>query len=282
MLLLALLLTGACSSYYFYPMQEMLRTPAELGLPYDDLTFTTRDNVRLHGWRLHAQPPYTSPRGIVFFLHGNAENISTHIGSVYWLPEQGYEVILLDYRGYGRSEGTPDFPQVYDDVDAAYRWLQAHHNTATPVFILGQSLGAAIGAYYFSQLPRDQIIYSGVVLDAVFSGHRDIAQDALRRSIITWPFQFIVPLLVPHDFDPKAHIAKLAPTPLLFFHSPDDTVIPYRQGETVFQRAGEPKTWITTSGPHIATFNYATNRRTLLDFFERNGALSPSANPQTD
>ena len=109
-----------------------------------------------------------------------------------------------------------------------------------------------------------------VALGAVFSGHRDIARDVAGRSIITWPFQFIVPYFVPKDYDPKAHIAGFAPTPLLFFHSPEDQVIPYQQGEVVFSQAGEPKAWITTAGPQIATFNYKANRERLLQFFDAN------------
>ena len=93
-------------------MKEIVQTPDKGGLTYRDISVTTRDNLRIHGWLLEAE----KPKGIVFFLHGNAENISTHIGSVYWLPEHGYDVLLMDYRGYGLSEGKPDFPDVYLDV----------------------------------------------------------------------------------------------------------------------------------------------------------------------
>lgn len=272
-------LSSACSSFYFYPMKELVRTPQDIGLQYEVVELTTTDNVKLHNWLIKAE----QPRGVVLFLHGNAENISTHIGSVYWLPEQGFDVLLLDYRGYGRSEGVADFPQVYLDVDAAYHWVaQYAEQRELPLFILGQSLGGAISSYYFSTLAPAERRFNAVALDAVFSGHSDIARDVASRSIITWPFQFIVAHLVPQDFDPKAHIANLAPTPLLFFHSPDDEIIPFRQGQKVFERAQEPKQWITTAGPHIATFNFKQNRAHLLQFFDEHGALNPSAHPQTD
>ncbi|HVL02245.1 MAG TPA: alpha/beta fold hydrolase [Dongiaceae bacterium] len=279
LLLVMVNLTSACSGFFFYPMKPLIHTPAEADIPYEDLAFTASDGVKLHGWLLHA----AQPRGVVLFLHGNAENISTHIGSVYWLPEQGFDVVLLDYRGYGRSEGEPDFPEVYSDADAAYRWTLSYaeeHNL--PVFILGQSLGAAISSYYFSTLPKADMQFKAMALDAVFSGHRDIARDVASRSFITWPFQFIVPWFVPKDYDPKAHIAGVSPIPLLFFHSPDDQVIPYKQGELVFQQAKDPKEWFTTRGPHIATFNFPENRQKLVQFYEANGALSPTSHPQTD
>lgn len=273
------LLSSACSSFYFYPMKELVRTPTDINLNYDVVELTTSDNIKLHTWLIKAE----RPRGVVLFLHGNAENISTHIGSVYWLPEQGFDVLLLDYRGYGKSEGTPDFPEVYQDVAAAHQWVTEYaKQKQIPYFVLAQSLGAAISSYYFSTLPEAERSFNAVALDAVFSGHRDIAKDVTNRSIITWPFQFIVVHLVPRDYDPKKHIANLSPTPLLFFHSPEDAIIPFDQGQKVFERAQEPKTWVTTHGPHIATFNFKENRARLLQFFEQNGALSPTSRPQTD
>ncbi len=272
-------LSSACSSFYFYPMKELVRTPKDIGLQYETVEITTADNVKLHNWLIKAP----QPRGVVLFLHGNAENISTHIGSVYWLPEQGFDVLLLDYRGYGGSEGEADFPEVYQDVAAAYGWVKQYAaERKLPLFILGQSLGAAISSYYFSTLPPAERAFNAVALDAVFSGHRDIARDVASRSFITSPFQLVVAHLVPQDYDPKDHIANFAPTPLQFYHSPEDQVIPYSQGLKVFERASEPKTWITTEGPHIATFNYQENRTRLLQFFDRHGALSPNAHPQTD
>ena len=273
------LLNSACSSYYFYPMKTLVRTPADIGLDYEVVEITTADNIKLHTWLIKAQ----QPRGVVLFLHGNAENISTHIGSVYWLPEQGFDVLLLDYRGYGGSEGEADFPEVYQDTAAAHEWVKRYaQQRQLPFFILGQSLGAAVSSYYFSTIEPAERTFKAVALDAVFSGHRDIAKDVTNRNIITWPFQFLIVHLVPKDYDPKDHIANLSPTPLLFFHSPDDQVIPFTQGQKVFERAQDPKTWITTEGPHIATFNYKENRARLLQFFEQHGALSPSDRPQTD
>lgn len=272
-LLACAMILSACSGYFFYPQKQLVRVPSDVNLHYQDVIVQARDGVDIHGWLLQAE----APKGIVFFLHGNAENISTHIGSVYWLPEQGYDVLLMDYRGYGQSQGSPNFPQVFWDVDAMYRWLQDYaESKQLPVYILGQSLGASISSVYFSQLPKGQIIFQGVVLDAVFSGHRDITKDALRASVITWPFQFIAPHFVPKEFDPKSHVQHFSPTPVLFFHSPDDAVIPYHHGQVVYQNALNPKYWADTKGPHIATFGYPDSRRILLNFF-----ANPNQNPNT-
>lgn len=281
-----LMFTNGCSSYFFYPMKDLVRTPDEVGLVYEDVNVTTEDGVQIHGWLLHAE----QPKGIVFFLHGNAENISTHIGSVYWLPEQGYDVLLMDYRGYGKSQGSPGFPAVFLDVEAMYHWLdQYRQDRQLPVFILGQSLGASISSYYFSQLPVAERIYEGVVLDAVFAGHRDIARDVLQRNVITWPLQFVVPLFLPVDYNPKDHVAAFNPIPVLFFHSPDDEILPYEQGRYVYEQARQPKYWVTSHGPHIATFGDPRYREILLNFLRAPASdpnpdsnASPTGRPQTD
>ncbi|AUM13509.1 alpha/beta hydrolase [Ketobacter alkanivorans] len=282
----AVIAMNGCSRYFFYPMKDLIHSPEKAGLTYEDVLVTTQDNVQIHGWLLRAD----HPKGIVFFLHGNAENISTHIGSVYWLPEQGYDVLLMDYRGYGRSEGTPDFPEVFWDVDAMYDWLKLYaQDKELPVFILGQSLGATIASYYFSQLGNDQRRYEAVVLDSVFSGHQDIAKDVLSRSLITWPFQFVVPLFLPTEYNPKDHVAGFSPTPVLFFHSPDDEILPYEQGRYVYEQAKPPKYWVTSHGPHIATFGHPLYRQILLNFLndpntdpQQGVNISPTAPPQTD
>ena len=194
----------------------------------------------------------------------------------------GYDVLLMDYRGYGRSEGSPDFPEVFLDVDAMYQWLEHYaREKQLPVFVLGQSLGAAISSVYFSQLPPEKRIYQAVALDAVFAGHREIAKDVLNRHVITWPLQFIVPLLLPTEYNPKDHVAAFSPTPLLLIHSTEDQIIPFQQGRTVFEQAAEPKFWVTSHGPHIATFGNLYYRRILLNFLE-NPQENPLQNPRRD
>lgn len=259
---------SACTGAYFFPMKPLVRTPADLDLAYQDITLTASDGVQLHAWFL----PSKQPRGRLLFLHGNAENISTHIGSVHWLPEQGYEVLLLDYRGYGRSQGVPSVPAVFADVDAAWRWL-SDYDSANPLpdcrepLVLGQSLGGSLAAWYFANLPSGAPAPAVVVLDAIFASYPRIGAEALRRNPITWLISPLTYVLLPSRYDPERHIANLN-APLLQFHSPEDDVIPYRHGETAFASAQPPKQWITAEGRHIATFNYPKHRTQLLDFIE--------------
>jgi fermentation-respiration switch protein FrsA (DUF1100 family) len=260
---------GGCSnltSLLFYPQQQYVRTPADINLIYEEVTLQAGDGTELVSWFLPAfkasgEAGRDAP--IVLFLHGNAENISTHIGSVYWLPEKGVNVFLLDYRGYGHSAGEPYIPAIFQDVEASLIWLR-HRFPKRKIFILGQSIGSAI-ATTSMELFEEQYNLTGLVLDASFTGYRDIAQYVTLNSAVTWiawPFTW----LLPTDWDPSNYVAEISPKPLLMFHSPDDGVLPYAQGRALYEQANEPKIWQESKGGHIHTFNFEEYREVLLNF----------------
>ena len=145
-LALTLLLQTGCSSVFFYPDRATYITPDRLNLEYEDVLLDTGDGETLHGWWLPADAPEDSAKGTVYFLHGNAQNISSHLMNVAWLPGKGYNVFLVDYRGYGRSTGAPDIEGTLHDSETGLRWLMAQPQTdGAPVYLLGQSLGGALG-----------------------------------------------------------------------------------------------------------------------------------------
>lgn len=262
---LAFSLSG-CASLLFYPDQTMRLTPKTLGLEYEDVNLTTPDGVKLHGWFLSAQ---NEPRGTIFFLHGNAENISTHIHSVAWLPGQGYQVFLLDYRGYGLSEGSPDLPDVLTDVATGFRWLLSEPRVADrDLYLLGQSLGATLGAYFVGANPEARARLSAIVMDAPFASYRELTREKLALFPVTWPLQYPLSLLMPDDYSPIKNIAKLSPLPLLIICSETDDIVPARHSAALFEAAGEPKALWITRGPHIGTFGQENNRRRVLTFLE--------------
>lgn len=273
LLLVLTLCLSACSnltSLMFYPQTQYIRSPEDINLHYDSVALVASDGVALNAWWLPAQGKQRTVGGstpTVLFLHGNAENISTHIGSVYWLPEQGVNVLLLDYRGYGSSAGTPVLPDIFKDIEAATAWIQAEH-PESPMFIFGQSIGASLAAYAVPELSRHYPV-QGLILDAGFSGYRAVARDVTSRGILSaillWPFTW----LLPTDWDGEDHIAELSPVPLLMFHSPDDQTVPYHSGRRLFEAAAEPKRWVDSKGRHIQTFNFPDMRSELLNFLFR-------------
>jgi hypothetical protein len=268
-------LASACSSLLFYPQRELVRTPADIGLVYRDVDLQAADGTRLGAWWLQAPEP---ARGTVLFLHGNAENISTHIGSVYWLPAKGYHVLLLDYRGYGRSAGKPAIPGVFEDIRAALAFIDADPVASRgPVYLLGQSLGASLGGYLAGTDAAFRERLQGVVLDAGFARYSWIARDAAARNWLTWPLQWPAAWSMPGQYDLLDVVGHISPVPLLLIHGTRDEVVPYRHAGALFAAAREPRFLLSYDGPHIASFQDAGIRNTLLRFLAdpRSGGREP-------
>lgn len=264
-LMLSALTLSGCSSLLFYPYKQHVRTPDALGLIYQDVTVITQDNVNIHGWFLPAQG---SLKGSIYFLHGNAENISTHIESIKWLPAEGYQVYLIDYRGFGKSEGTPSMPEVFLDIEAGFDWF-IQQSSDKPIFLLGQSIGASMGIYFAATSPAAQQHLAGVISDSAFTDYYEIVRHAAASTWITWPLQHLAAWLMNYPYNPLDVIDQITPIPLLISHGNNDSIIPVQHGALLFARAKQPKKMLQTEGDHIQTFNDPKNRQFVLNFLNR-------------
>ena len=268
------ILLGGCAStqFIFFPAKGYLRTPEHLGIQYQQISHQTEDGFTLQSWYLKSQH---KPRGIVYFLHGNAENISTHIGSVHWLPAAGYDVFMLDYRGFGKSDGLAKIPLVFSDIDSGFRWIQSHNPKQLPVYIFAQSLGASL-AVPFAANPEIRSKISGIAIDAAFANYADITRNAFSQHWLTWLFQYPASWWISNPYNPIDFIQQISPVPILIFHSEQDKVIPYHNADLLYQKAAEPKYFFKAKGPHISTFNQASSRDRLLEFMRANAAVVES------
>ncbi|MBH3429328.1 alpha/beta hydrolase [Pseudomonas alkylphenolica] len=267
-LLLVLLSLGGCSSLLFYPEPGQLFTPEKAKLEYRDLTLTAADGTRLHAWWLPAKPG-VAVKGTVLHLHGNGGNLPMHLGGSWWLPEQGYQVLLLDYRGYGLSEGKPTLPEVYQDITAALDWLdKAPEVQGKPQVLLGQSLGGAMAIHYLAQQPQQAQRFKALVFDGVPASYRQVGRFALSNSWLTWPLQVPLSWLVPDGDSAIRSIAQIKTPPKLFFHSIDDPIVPLRNGIELYQAAPPPRVLQLTRGGHVQTFADRTWRQVMLKFLD--------------
>jgi len=282
---------GGCSSLtglYFHPQQQWVRTPADLGLVYDDVQLTPHDGVMLHAWWLPEQskhlkqvqvkqeaqetngvalpPKAESP--VVLFLHGNAENVSTHMMSVAWLPRKGIPVLALDYRGFGHSQGHPKLPSVLYDIQAAMDWLE-QEMPGRPVVVFGQSIGAALAISYAGSDAGLSSEIAAVVAEAPFDGFGDIARTHMSRSVIgwlVWPFTW----LLPSSWDPQAAAGRIR-VPVLILHSQDDRVIPQASGRRVYDALRSERCWISLKGRHISAMGQPQARESVATFIHQSG-----------
>ena len=266
---LCLLLTlSGCSSLLFYPEPGQPITPTAAGLSYKDVSLTAADGTQLHGWWLPAKPGVPL-KGTVLHLHGNGGNLAYHLGAVAWLPEQGYQVLMLDYRGYGLSQGKPGLPAVYQDIDAAFDWLEQQPSVqGQPLIVLGQSLGGAMGVHYLSQHPQQRARLKAVVLDGVPASYREVGQFALSTSWLTWPLQVPLSWLVPDADSAVYAMPDMKDVPVLIFHSMDDPIVPLSNGIRLYQAAPPPKVLQLTRGGHVQTFGDPTWRQVMLRYLE--------------
>lgn len=267
--LLALCLHG-CSGVFFYPQQKLLRTPADLKLAYSDVYLRSADQTLLHAWHLPARGPADAT---LLFLHGNAENISTHLGNIHWLPAEGYNVFMLDYRGYGQSEGRPDIAGVQQDIHAALDYVLTH--SQVPVAVLGQSLGGSLSLGALADYPRRAELCT-LVVDSAFADYRQIAREKLAAAWLTWALQWPLSLAVDNRYRPQDAVARLAPLPLLLLHGENDEVVPPHHARQLFAAAGEPKTlWLLPDTRHIQALQNPAVRRRLLDYLAERTKACP-------
>ena len=113
LLITVLLLLAGCEKYFFFPKQQLFYMPETCANNPENILVDTNDGKLLHGW--YFKTKVKNPKGTIFFLHGNSNNISTESVAVMWLVDKGYNLLTFDYRGYGISQGKPDIKGVLQD-----------------------------------------------------------------------------------------------------------------------------------------------------------------------
>lgn len=268
------LMLQACNSVLFIPTRQHVLTPDKVQVKYTDVNLTSSDGVQLHGWYL---PAAAAVRGSVLFLHGNGENISTHLAMVYWLPAAGYDVYLFDYRGYGASQGEVDLDGSMADIEAMIGYVATHKSTPQKLVVLGHSLGASMGIYALAHTAHKQDI-AGMISIGAFSDYGAVTRDVLSRSWITWLFQWPLSLAMDNRFSPKRYIADIAPVPVVLLHSESDEVIERYHAGILLQAAREPRYYQGLRGDHNHVLRDPHNRQILLGYLAQ--LLPPTGTPE--
>ncbi|HWP94872.1 MAG TPA: alpha/beta hydrolase [Gammaproteobacteria bacterium] len=265
LIVIAVFGTG-CTPLLFQPLREHRFDPAQAGIVYEEEWFESEDGVRLHGWFL---PAPHEPHGAVLFLHGNAENISTHINSVWWLPQAGYDVLLFDYRGYGKSEGQATLAGLHLDAQAALRRLLAREAERTDrIAVFGQSLGAAIAVSMLARAPESRRVRA-LAVEGIFPEYRAIARDKMAGFWLTAPFNRLLAYTFDNRFKPGEDITRLPRLPLLVIAGTHDPIVPAVYGRRFHAMAPQPKTyWEIPHIPHIGAFLAPARRARFVRWLE--------------
>ena len=252
---------------FFQPQRPLIETPERAGLRYETVTIRAADGVELFTWFL---PARGEPEATVLFLHGNAENISTHFFNVAWMPAEGFNVLALEYRGYGKSGGVPSLAGVQLDIDAALKTLLARPDVdGRRIVLFGQSLGGALAIHYAAQ-NKQRGVLRAVIADSAFADYRAIVKEKLAGFFLTWPFQWLPALTVDNDYSPLASVRAVSPLPLVLIHGERDAVVPAHHSKRLYDAAAEPKElWLLPHAGHIESVRDPALRRRLSEFVRR-------------
>ncbi len=238
LLLATLFLLQSCLIYHpDTPTRAIVATPESIGLAYEPVKIPTEDDLTLDAWFVPAQ----DARGVLLFFHGNAGNISHRLESIGLFNRLRLSTLIIDYRGYGQSEGEPSEEGTYRDAEAAWRYLTDQRGISPERIVLfGRSLGGAVAAH--AAKGRDA---GALILESAFTSVPDMAAQIYWFLPVRWLTRF--------DYDTEAALASVS-APVLVIHSPDDRIVPFAHGRALFAAAREPKQFLEINGGHNTGF----------------------------
>ncbi|MBN4073998.1 alpha/beta fold hydrolase [bacterium AH-315-E10] len=229
----------------------------------------SENGSQLHGWFI----PATSKKakGTVLHFHGNAENMGNHLTQTAWLCKKGYNVMTMDYQGYGKSEGRPSQISTVKDCFAAIDYVQKRRDVdPARVFIFGQSLGAClaittIGKYGVRGL-------RGIIVEAPFYSYTAIIRDKINALplgfIYKWPLSY---LLILNIYSPSQYVDKIDDTKILFLHGLDDKTVDVKHSRWLYDKTTCRKELVEIKGArHLEAVSlYGNGRQIILRFMDQ-------------
>lgn len=210
---------------------DIWRDPGSMGWTFDEV-WLEHPEGRSHAWHIRAD----GPKGTIIFSHGNAGTIADRLESVEDFRWLGFDVLIYDYGGYGKSDGSPSESRCRADIRAAWDYVIEQGTSPSDIVLFGRSLGAGPTSWLATQVqPRS------VIIESPFMSVGRMAQETFPYLPARW--------LVRDKFDNATHVPRIK-SPLLVVHSREDEVIPFHHGERVFAAASGPKQFLEIHGGH--------------------------------
>ncbi|HLP99153.1 MAG TPA: alpha/beta fold hydrolase [Sideroxyarcus sp.] len=245
----------------YEPSTLIQTTPERLGMKYEQFTIpsgTGAERGELAAWWIPAEQ---SDAPTLLYLHGNKDNIGHRLEHTQRLHDAGYHLLLVDYRGYGKSSGGgPSEAKMYEDAEAAWNYLlQQRKQEPRRAFIYGHSMGGAVAIELALHHPET----AGLIVEASFTSMLDMAEAE-------YPW-LPVDMLLNQRFDSIHKVSKLK-VPVLFIHGTWDARTPYRMSQRLYEQAAQPKTLkLIDGGEHSnsSSIGLLEYRAALNEFTQR-------------
>ncbi len=235
---LALQLFNAQLDDRFYQPKKELK-PIE-NLKYENLSLPVdKDTITA----IFIRPAAVKPKATILFFHGAGGNVSSYTFMIKPLVDDEFQIVMVDFRGYGKSTGIPTHLNVAEDGQKFFDIITKRADVKnTKILLYGASLGSQI-ATHLARDNKDKI--SGLIIDGGMSSFADIA------SAFTPQFKDMIDNALGNVYSAKEDIKFTQGLPKLFIYSKNDKTVPYSQGEIIFANASEPKQFLEFSGDHL-------------------------------
>lgn len=250
--LISILAVGCLNSLIYHPDTSIIKT-FDPQIPIEDVYITVNSTVTIHGWHIHSDPALFT----LLYFHGNGGNISNRIEKIQLIHSIPLSIFIIDYRGYGKSTGTPSEQGLYTDALSAFKYLTTVKNIPSQKIILyGESLGGAVAAYCAAQTK-----IAALILDSAFTN---------TSSMVKHHSVWILSLLFTENFSTIDSIASLD-LPILILHSKEDEVAPFYMGRELYNKCPSTKKYfVELKGSHNTNFitDASTFKKSIQEFVQ--------------
>ena len=236
-LLICLFMYFSQESLIHIPYKQFIGNPLDHGMEYEEVYLDADDNARLHAWYIpHPKAEYT-----FWIFSGNAGNKSYMLDSIKTIYDLGYSIFVFDYRGFGPSVGNLTEPAMYRDSERCWQYLTNTRGISPDRIVLhGRSLGTAMASWIAAKTQP-----AALIMESGFTSMADMAKNYYK-----W---LPIDLLLRWQYNNLARITSVT-SPILFIHSPDDELTPYRHSQQLFEATPGDKNFLTISGNHLEGF----------------------------